>query len=161
MKDKYSDIVKKLRSKGYSTKDIIHDKMYWYGIYVYNKMYGMYGVEPSDTLGRIKLYNPDTKEWTIQSYLTIILYNIIVDDVFYNDRMLYNFPSTYYTINRKVIDDSYSVVFINKKFNINEEEALEALEFWAESLPSLDKEIRKYIDSLGCKYEDEAGIELD
>ena len=150
MKDKYSDIVKKLRSKGYS----IDDK-------TYDKMYGMYGVDPSDALGRIKLYNADTKEWTIQSYLTIGLYNFIADDVFYNDRMLYNFPSTYYTINRKVIDESESVVFINKKFDINEKEAFEALEFWVESLPPLDKEIRKYIDSLGYKYEDEEGIGLD
>lgn len=137
MKDKYSDIVKKLRAKGYFVKD------------------KMYGVEPSDASGMIKLYNADKEEWTLQSYLTIILYNIIVDDVFYINRMLKDFPSIYFTINRKVIDDTDSVVFINKKFDINEKEAFEALEYWVKGLPALDKDIRKYIDSLGYKYEDE------
>jgi hypothetical protein len=137
MKDKYSDIVKKLRAKGYFVKD------------------KMYGVEPSDASGMIKLYNADKEEWTMQSYLTIVLYNIIVDDVFYMNRMLKDFPSIYFTINRKVIDDTDSVVFINKKFDINEKEAFEALEYWVKGLPPLDKDIRKYIDSLGYKYEDE------
>lgn len=143
MKDKYSNMVKKLRAKGYFVKD------------------KMYGVEPSDASGMIKLYNADKEEWTIQSYLTIVIYNIIVDDIFYMNRMLKDFPSIYFTINRKVIDDSDSVVYINKKIDIDEKEAFKALEFWVESLPPLYTDIRKFIDSLGYKYEDEEGIGLD
>ena len=144
MKDKYSDIVKKLRAKGYFVKD------------------KMYGVEPSDASGMIKLYNADKEEWTMQSYLTIVLYNIIVDDVFYINRMLKDFPSIYFTINRKVIDEINSEIYINKKINVNNErEALEALEFWVKSLPILNEDIRKYIDSCNELYCTSSASEFD
>lgn len=130
-------IIKMLRAKGYFIKN--------------SEINENDNADNIDIAGLIKVYDKDGDTEILtkaEAYLTIKLFNILVDDIFYDDRMLYNFPSTYYTINRKVIDEIDSEIYINKKINVNNErEALEALEFWVNSLPILNEDIRKYIDS--------------
>lgn len=132
-------IIKMLRAKGYFIKN--------------SKINENDNVDNIDITGLIKIYDYDKDGDTeiltkAEAYITINLFNILVDDVFYMNRMLKDFPSIYFTINRKVIDEINSEIYINKKINVNNErEALEALEFWANSLPILNEDIRKYIDS--------------
>ena len=137
-------IIKMLRSKGYFIKN--------------SEINENDNVDNIDITGLIKIYDYDKDGDTeiltkAEAYITIRLFNILVDDVFYINRMLKDFPSIYFTINRKVIDEINSEIYINKKINVNNErEALEALEFWVKSLPILNEDIRKYIDSCNELY---------
>ena len=71
--------------------------------------------------------------------ITIIGYNSIIDDVFYMNRMVKDFPSIYYTINRKIIDDIKSKIYIDEKLESNNNESgISFIKHWVDSLPTID-----------------------
>ena len=77
--------------------------------------------------------------------ITIIGFNAIIDDTFYMNRMIKGFPSIYYSINRKVIDDIKSEIYIDEKMVLNNN-SVSQINYWIDCLPTID--VRSFINNI-------------